>query len=51
MYFNIQHRNLHVNEIRGCGTADIGRKNSKAIESLSLMSRQKVCTKPQSEET
>lgn len=45
MYFNIQHRNLHVNEIRGYGTADIGRKNPKAIESLSLMSRQKVCTK------
>lgn len=41
MYFNIQHRNLHVNEIRGYGTADIGRKNPKAIESL----RQKVCTK------
>lgn len=34
MYFNIQHRNLHVNEIRGYGTADIGRKNPKAIESL-----------------
>lgn len=41
MYFNIQHRNLHVNEIRGYGTADIGRKNPKAVFNV----RQKVCTK------
>lgn len=51
MYFNIQHRTLHVNEIRGYGTADIGRKNPKAIESLSLMSDKKFAQKPQSEET
>lgn len=50
MYFNIQHRNLHVNEIRGYGTADIGRKNPKAIESLSLMSDKKFAQNPQSEE-